>query len=302
MKRCKSLRASIFPAALLLLVPASAWALRLVSLAPSVTETLFALGAGGELVGVSTYCDYPPEAKRIDRVGTFVQPSFELILGKKPDLVLAVPSPGNRATVRKLEELGLRVVVVDPHSVEGVLESILHIGRAVGRTTEAEGLVAQLRRRIDSVERRLRGVRPRKVLVVVGRSPLVAVGGGVVQDELLRRAGGINLGAKAGEGWPRLSLEWVLAEGPEVILDASMGSESGALGNPWARFRELPAVREGRVHRYRDDAFLRPGPRIAEALERLAALLHPERMGEADGALSRAGWVEACSEASECVP
>lgn len=252
--------------------------MRIVSLAPSVTETLFALGAGGEVVGVSTYCDYPPEAAKIDKVGTFLSPSEEVILAKRPDLLIAVPSPGNRDTVLALERLGLKVLVVDPTTIEGTRRSIVEIGAAVGREREAEALVARLDGEIAAVREKVAAAPKPRVLMVVGHTPLVAVGRGNYLDELIGLAGGRNIAADAGGEWPHLSLELVLAQAPAVIIDTSMGTEEGAGqgGAFWRELTTLPAVRDGRVYSYRDDSLLRPGPRFPLALVRLAGILHPD--------------------------
>jgi iron complex transport system substrate-binding protein len=258
-------------------VPASA--MRIVSLAPSVTETLFALGAGGEVVGVSTYCDYPPEAARIDRVGTFLAPNSEVIAAKQPDLVIAVPSPANRASVEALERIGLTVLVVDPETIGGIRQAIERIAAAIGRQGAGQALIGRLDADLEATRAKLRGVRPRRTLMVVGHSPLVGVGTGIYLDELIEMAGGRNVGAAAGGRWPHLSLEFVLAQAPEVIVDTTMGSEvEGGQGSAfWGAFANLPAVRDGRVYGYREYSLLRPGPRVGEALATLARYIHPER-------------------------
>jgi iron complex transport system substrate-binding protein len=257
---------------------------RIVSLAPSITEILFALGAGDRVVGVSTYCDYPPEAARVERIGTFLDPNVELILAKKPDLVIGVPSPGNREPVEALQGLGVRVLVVDPERVTAILSAIRTVAEAVGAAGEGERLVRRIETDLDAVRRRLEGVGRRKVLMVVGRVPLIAAGEGTYQDELIRLAHGTNVAAASGEAWPHLSIEFVIREAPEVIIDTSMGSEEAreAEGGKafWRQFPTIPAVRENRLHGYRAYQLLRPGPRVAETLEAVARYVHPERFGE----------------------
>jgi iron complex transport system substrate-binding protein len=253
---------------------------RIVSLAPSVTEILFALGVGDRVVGVSTYCDYPPAAAQIDRIGTFVSPNVELILSKRPDLVIGVPSPGNREPVEMLEEMGLRVVIVEPERVAAILAAIRTIAAAVGVEDAGETLVGSIERQMKSIKARLQGAPRPKVLMVVGRRPLVAVGKGTYQDELIQLAHGTNVAAQTGERWPNLGIEFVLEQAPEVIIDAGMGSEemdreAGAAF--WRAFPTLPAVRDDRIYGYQAYELLRPGPRIPETLETVARYLHPER-------------------------
>jgi len=252
---------------------------RIVSLAPSVTEILFALGAGDRIVGVSSYCDYPPEAARIDRIGTFLAPNVELILAKRPDLVVGVPTPGNRSPVESLSALGLRVVVVDPERVEQILASIRTVAGAVGADRAGEELARSIVSRMQAVDARLRGVPRRRVLMVLQHVPLIAAGKGTYQDELIERAGGFNVAAASGERWPHLTLEFVLAQAPEVIIDTTMDNEDGSrtYAEFWNALPTLPAVRDGRIRQGRADQLLRPGPRAPESLETFARFIHPER-------------------------
>jgi iron complex transport system substrate-binding protein len=246
-----------------------------------VTETLFALGLGDRVVGVSTYCDYPPEAAKIDRVGTFLQPNVERILARRPDLVIAVPSPGNRADVERLRELGVRVLVVNPERIAEILAAIRAIADAAGVPDAGAALVARIERDLAAVEARVAGaVRPR-TLLLVGRAPFIAAGPRTYQDELITRARGENIAAATGQAWPNVSLEFIVAQAPAVIIDASMGSEAAADHDAaqafWHDFPTIPAVRAGRIHGYRAYELLRPGPRLAETLATVARFLHPER-------------------------
>jgi iron complex transport system substrate-binding protein len=261
--------------------------MRIISLAPSVTETIFALGLGDQLVGVSVYCDYPPEAERLDRVGTFLTPNVEAIVAKRPDVIIAVPSPGNQGSVQVLRRLGLKVVIVDPNSVTRIKESLVTIGRELDHEAAARALVARIDAQIAHVQARLAGAPARKVLMVVGQTPLIAVGRGTFQDELIRMAHGNNLAAAAGGSWPRLSIEFAIAAAPEVIIDTSMGNEEQAGAAPamafWQGFPTIPAVHDGHVYGYRAYQVLRPGPRIGEAFEAIARFIHPERFAGDNG-------------------
>jgi cobalamin transport system substrate-binding protein len=254
---------------------------RIISLAPSVTEILFALGVGDRVVGVSTYCDYPPAATHIDHIGTFLQPDVERILIEQPDLVIGVPSPGNRAPVERLESLGVRVLIVDPERVDQILASIRTIAAAVGARDAGTRLTARIEHELAAVRARLDGAARPRVLMLVGRSPFVAAGRGTYQDELIELAHGTNLAAAAGEAWPNLSLETIVARAPEVIIDASMGSEApsdpAAAVAFWRDFPTIPAVRDQRVYGYGATELLRPGPRVARTLEAVARFIHPER-------------------------
>lgn len=259
--------------------PAVAGVGRIVSLAPSVTEILFALGVGDRVVGVSTHCDYPPQVAGRTRIGTFLSPNVERILAQKPDLVIGVPSPGNRTSVADMQGLGLRVLVVAPEGVASILASIRAVADAVGVPAEGERLVEELQRDLQRIGAVVATASPRRVLMLVGREPLVAVGAGSYLDELLRLAQATNVAATAQGRWPNVGLEFVLDAAPEVIIDAAMGSErtdDDARQTFWASFPVIPAVRDGRVYGYPRLELLRPGPRVAQALEGIAQVVHPE--------------------------
>jgi len=247
---------------------------RIVSLAPSVTEILHAIGAGDRVVAVSATCDRPAEVARLPRVGSWVEPSVERILALSPDLVIAVPSPGNREAVLRLRDLGLRVEVVGETTLADAWEAMHRIGAWTGREAQAQALVERLRHELDEVRASVADRRPRRVLLVVGHEPLVVAGAGLFVDELVRVAGGENLAASTGQPWPRLSIESVVALSPEVIVDAAMGSEAAI--EPvswWARWESIAAVRDRRVRAPASDAMLRPGPRLGEAARELRDLL-----------------------------
>lgn len=280
--------------------PAEQGASRIVSLAPSVTEILFALGAGERLVGVCDYCDYPREVSRVPRVGMFTMPSVETIVAMRPDLVVAVRGPATMDAVRAVRRIGVGVLVVNDTTLGAVWKAIDDIGARTGRTAAAKDLAASMRARFDAVRARVAGAPRRRVLMVIGQTPLVVAGVGTFVDELIRMSGGTNVAADTGQPWPRLSLETVLARAPEVIIDSALSHEDGADPGLWARFPGLPAVREARVYAYQSFAALRGGPRLVEAAEEFARLIHPERFGRAaaaagGGATGHAGGVAAGS-------
>jgi len=254
---------------------ARAQARRIVALAPSVTETLFAVGAGADVVGVSDLSDYPAEAKRIDRVGSYMKPNIEVVVAHRPDLVIAVPSPGNREAVEALMNLGLRVVVVEEGpKLADVLAAIRKIGDEAGRSEAARALTSRIAEQVEAVRRRVAPLPPRRTLMIVGENPLVAAGGENLLDELLRAAGARNVAAALGR-WPRLSVEFLVSSAPEVIIDSSMGDESGADLSLYEGLG-LEAVKAKRLYAIRIDEVLRPGPRVGDGLEKLARLVHPE--------------------------
>jgi iron complex transport system substrate-binding protein len=255
--------------------PVGAWpGQRIVSLAPSVTETLFAIGAGPEVVGVSQYCDYPPEALRLPKVGSFLTPNMEAIVALRPGLVAGLQTSANARQILALQHLGYQVLLTNDDSLEGIENGIRTIGERTGHIREALELLTSLHERMRQVQERLKAVPPRKVLMVVGHEPLVAVGGGYL-NQLLQMADSINIAAGFGVEWPRVSLEYVMAAAPDVILDGQMGSEQAVSGF-WDRYPVIPAVRNHRIYGYDQNEMLRPGPRVGKTLQNLAALIHPE--------------------------
>jgi iron complex transport system substrate-binding protein len=263
-------------AALTHCVPIHAWpGQRIVSLAPSVTETLFAIGAGPEIVGVSQYCDYPPEVLKLPKVGSFLTPNMEAIVGLRPGLIIGLETSANAREIRALQRMGYRILLTNDDSLEGIANGIRTIGERTGHVRQALELLNSLHVRMREVEERLNGIAPRKVLVVVGHNPLVAVGGGYL-NELLRMADCINIAAGFGVEWPRVGLEYVIAAAPDVILDGQMGSERAAPSGFWGRYPVIPAVRNHRIYGYDQNEVLRPGPRVGKTLEILASLIHSE--------------------------
>jgi len=253
---------------------------RIVSLAPSVTETLFALGEGGAVVGVSQYCDYPPAAVALPKVGTFLTPNVEAIAALRPDLVVGPSLSSSRREVRALEAMGFPTLTVDDTSLDGIEASIATIGARTGHRRAANDLLRGIRAQIDGVRERLRGAPLRRVVMLVGHEPMVAVGRGTFLDDLLRLARAENIADVSAQSWPRLSLEYIVAMRPEVILDGAMGSDADTPRGFWARYPEIPAVREHRVFGYPQDPTLHPGPRVAQTLELIARLIHPEAFAD----------------------
>jgi len=257
-------------------------AARGVSLAPPITEIVYALGAEDRLVGVCAQCDYPEAASRLPRVGGYLVPSVEAVLAAQPDLVIAVPSPGNREAVGAVERAGVRVLVVHDRVLADLWGAIRAVAAALDRSAMGDRLVTDVQQRLEAVRTRVASLPPRRVLVVVGRSPLVVAGGGTLQDELVTLAGGTNVGAGAGTVWPTIALEVVVAAAPEVIIDVAMGTEQGGRGL-FADLATVPAVRDGRIITVDANLLLRSGPRVPEAAAALAAAIHPEAFAPRSG-------------------
>ena len=244
---------------------------RIISLAPSVTETLFALGLGDRVVGVTSYCDYPPEAARKEKVGDTLRPSIEKIVALKPDLVIASTSSQLEQFIRDLDRVGIPVYVSNPHDLTGVLASIEVIGEIIGADRRAKDLTNDMRARINAVESGLAGIKERPgVLFILGVEPLITIGGKSFINELISRAGGDSISGELDAEYPQYSLESAVAARPEVIF-----LQTGESKLP-ERLNRTPAARAGRVFHIDDNLLLRPGPRIVDGLEQMAARIHPE--------------------------
>jgi iron complex transport system substrate-binding protein len=257
-------------------LPQAAVPRKVVSLAPSVTETLFALGFGDRLVGVTTYCDYPVEAQRLPKIGGFMNPSLEVIVAKNPDVVIGVNTATDPAKAKEMERLGLRVTLISVASLSDILSGIKSIARLMGSPQTGEKLVVKIDANIQAIKKRVAAAPRRRVLLAVGIRPLVVVGGRNFIDELITLAGGENIAGNATQPWLNLPEEYVVAKAPQVIIEAGMGSEQQQSGKRWADLKSVPAVTNGRVYSYPSDKILRPGPRVGDALTELAGLIHPE--------------------------
>jgi len=249
---------------------------RIVSLAPSITETVFALGFGNRLVGVTSHCDYPAEAKRLPKIGDFMSPSLEVIAAKQPDLVIGVTGATDPARAREIERLGIKITLVSVSSVSEILSSFKHIAALLGDPDAGATLVEKITAQFGKVKRRIAPAPRRSTLLAVGLRPLVAVGGKNFLDELITLAGGENIAGNASQPWLNLPDEYVVAKAPQVIIQAGMGSDASRPTRQWSDLKSIPAVKERRVYTYNSDKILRPGPRIGEGLEEIARLIHPE--------------------------
>jgi iron complex transport system substrate-binding protein len=271
----------------ILLLAGSAFAQprRIVSLAPSATEMLYALGLGDRVVGVTTFCRYPPEAARKPKIGNYLRPDVETILALRPDLVVAEKSMIRQAL--SLPRLKLNVLEVDDSTIQGIYESIRAIGRATGAGALAESLCQNIRAGLEDVRRRAAPLGRPRVMFVVGRTPgriedLIAAGGPSYLNEVIEIAGGENIFKDAATAYAKVGLEEVLARDPEVIID--MGemaqtegvteSQKRAVVALWRRYPNLKAVRSNRVFAVASDVLVVPGPRVAAAAAEVAGLLH----------------------------
>lgn len=250
---------------------------RIVSLVPSVTEILFALGSDDRLVGVTDFCDFPPDARSKPSVGGMINPSLETIVTLRPDLVIATTEGSREETFSQLRRLGIPTFLVVAHRLGDAARVIERLGHLTGRPDAASTTVRTLERRIQAVRKAV-AARPRpRVLYVLWPEPLIVPGRDALVTELIQAAGGDSITATEGQAYPRLSLEAAVALNPEVIVLASHGPRSGPVEpERWARLGNVAAVRAGRLHTVDGNIMHRYGPRVVEGLEALARIIHPE--------------------------
>jgi iron complex transport system substrate-binding protein len=251
---------------------------RVVSLAPSLTDTVVALGLAGRLVGVTRYDD-ALEVARLPRVGGFLDPSPEAVLGLAPDLVLWLTDGGALPAVRKIADLGIPVRAIPVVNVADTLAAARLVAEALGDPAAGERLAADLERAVARARARAAGQRRLRVLFLVGRDPLVVAGPGSYPDELLRIVGAGNV-VEGGRPWPVFPLERAVALDPELVVDAAVNEPAEGM----ARLAAIPAVRRGAIHRFRRDDALRPGPRMLAAIEELEAAVMAARTAPPAGA------------------
>jgi iron complex transport system substrate-binding protein len=246
---------------------------RIISLAPSNTEILFALGLGDRVVGVTAYCDYPPEAQDKEKVGDYYGPDIEKIIALQPDLILATDFH-RFDLIPALEQQGFAVFAVAPQTLEDVLESIQKIGEITGKDAEASQLVSGMRTKIEEIEQQTKELEQKpRVLYMTWHDPMWTVGGSTWIDDLINIAGGVNIFSQNFEGGAMVQIEWVVLLNPEIIITSEWSYD-------WAlnatELASTNASQTGRIYTFDDDLAQRPGPRLLDGLDWFAYLIHPE--------------------------
>lgn len=249
---------------------------RVVTLAPNLTEIVYAIGASNRLAGNTTYCDYPEAAKTVAKVGDTLQPSIERILAVRPEVVLVSTASQLEAFTRQMSENGIAVYVTDPRDLEGVFRSIANLGELLNQQEQAARLVDELRARANSVTEAVKPSKPVRVFYQLSAEPLFTAGRDAFVTDLIRRAGGMSVTAHVPGGWPRYSKESAVASRPEVIVLPTGGSMGSANASVADGLEKSPAALGGKVYKINGDLLVRPGPRAVDGLEELARALHPE--------------------------
>lgn len=246
---------------------------RVVSLAPSVTENIFAVGAGDRLVGVTTFCNYPEAAKSIAKIGDTLSPNMETIVALKPDVVFVSTASQIEAFMKTLEANGIAVYVTNPASLDGIFKELRQLGELFGTSDRADEVVSGLQRRTGDIWERVRGEKSVRVFVQFSKEPLFSIGKESFVTPILEKAGAVSVTADVATAFPKLNPEAALAYNPDAIIL----SESDDNREPNEAFRNSPAVKNGRVFKINADLLGRPGPRLVDALELMARDLHPDR-------------------------
>jgi len=263
---------------------ARAPAKRIVSLVPALTEMLFAIGAGPQVVAVSSFDDFPPDVKSLPRVGALLDPDIERILTLRPDLVITYGSQGS--VEAQLTRAGIRTFSYRHGGIQAILLTLRDLGTITGRPSQAEGKAREIEAQFDSIRAAVRGSPRPRVLLVFGRQPqslrqMYASGGVGFLNDILETAGGTNVFADVRQESVQPSQETILARAPDVIIEVRSGRADAAtdiLGerSAWSPLASIPAVRNGRIHFLSGAQYVVPGPRVGLAAEQIAKVLHPE--------------------------
>lgn len=245
---------------------------RAVSLAPNLTEIVFAVGAGDRLVGVTTFCNYPEETKKIQKIGDTMNPNIENIIALKPQIVLISTAAQIETFTKVLDEQGIVYFITNPQNLDGIYKSVTTIGDIFGRKDQADEVVTSLKKRVAVVESRIFSEKPVKTFLQISKEPLYTIGKESFITDLIKRAGGISATADIESAYPKLSKETALALNPDAIVL----SESDDNQTPNEVFKNSPAVKNAKVFKINADIISRPAPRIVDALEQLTRALHPD--------------------------
>jgi len=251
---------------------------RVVALAPSITEILFALDCQDRLKGATRFSDYPEAAQKVPKVGSYVYLDLEKIVGLDPDVCIAIKDGNPRSVIDRLESLDIPVFAVNPRGLDTVMAAIGHIGRLMGAKNRANEIVADMEARIDRVASKVAQTEKRpRVFFQIGIAPIVSAGSDTFIHELIVEAGGRNIAGKY-TSYPRFSREEVLELAPDILIITSMARKEvfDRVKREWEKWEQIPAVANDRVHLVDSNLFDRPTPRLVDALEKLLKLIHPE--------------------------
>ena len=256
---------------------------RIITIAPSVTEILFAMGQGGRIAGVTDFCEFPPQVKNLPRVGAFINPNLERLTALQPDLVIVQGQQEKMSGFCTSRQIPL--MHVDIYSLAALHQEIQNLGAVLGCPGQARKLSDTIGADLDSIKTRVSHYRPKKVFICIGRAPdglnaVYTAGRKSFVSELIAVAGGENIFSDVSMLYPEASKESILARGPEVIIEMRPNEnltpeKIEAIKKDWSLLSDVPAVRTGNIHVLGDDLLLIPGPRVGQAAKAVARILHP---------------------------
>lgn len=248
---------------------------RIISLAPDVTETIYLLGAQDRLIGNTTQCKWPEAANHKPKIGDLLNPNYEMILAAKPDLVIGSTAGNDEGAVMKLSGLGLPVYVTSPRTVDKIFYSVEQLGRITDCAAQAERLVAQMKERIDAVQKKIAGKPLARAFFITWYDPLLTPGKTTFENDVFRLAGVVSVTADIDQFYPRYSLEEVLVKDPDVILTVAHRGDPIPDLSKTAGWKDLRAVKEGKVF-FINEFLQHPSPLFVNGVEELARKVHPE--------------------------
>jgi iron complex transport system substrate-binding protein len=251
---------------------------RVISLAPSITEILFAMGLDQKIAGVTSFCDYPNAALSKPKIGGFINPSIEKIISLRPDLIIGIRDGNRKETIIRLTDLGFSVYVVNPMSFDGVIKTMKNIGEITGRQVESMGIVMDMMNKKNHIVSLTRSLPKPKVFFQVGDDPIITVGRGTLADDLVHFAGGRSISEDETRSYPLYSIETILLKAPEIIVISSMRGQkhSHDLMKKWQNWKNIPAVKMNSIYIVDSNLVDRPTPRIVEGLDVICRMIHPE--------------------------
>ncbi len=245
---------------------------RIISLAPSITEILFYLNLGERVIGVTDFCNYPEEARKKPSIGWLISPNLEKIISLKPDLVFATAEGNRPDIVNTLERVNVKVYVLNPHTLEDILQELLSIGKVTGQEEIARERVNNLTKRVEAIKKKVEGVKRVRVLYLASVEPIISVGPGSFIHDIIEISGGDNIASQSFTRYPRIEMEEIILRDPEVIIAPPDIIETI---RSWKnRWDGISAVRHNRIYPIDPDIISRPGPRIVEGLEDMYRLLN----------------------------
>ncbi len=247
---------------------------RIVSLAPSITETLFFLGLGDKVVGVTRYCNFPPEAQTKTIIGGVIDPNYEVIVSLKPDLIIMTVEGNTKESFDKLSNLGFKIFVTNPRNFNGIFKTILDIGKICKVEDRATSLVDSLKRELDKIKKNNVAKAKPKILVLLSLNPIMTAGKNTFINEIIEKAGGVNIAGNSKQNYPIFNREEILKVNPDIIIltDPKVGKDE--LLNMFPEWKYIKAINENKIFKIDPDILLRPSPRVVLATKIIAQLIN----------------------------